>query len=50
MSGWIEDEIWGFIDDAVNTAWDDIESDKSLDDDDDDDWVREFSCDEINER
>ena len=47
---WIEDEIWGFIDDAVNTAWDDIESDKSLDDDDDDDWVREFSCDEINER
>ena len=33
---WIEDEIWGFIDDAVNTAWDDIESDKSLDDEEED--------------
>lgn len=34
---WIEDEVWGFIDDAVNTAWDDIESDKSFDDEEDDD-------------
>lgn len=33
---WIEDEVWGFIDDAVNTAWDDIESDKSLDDEEED--------------
>jgi hypothetical protein len=44
---WIEDEIWGFIEDAVNEAWDTIESDKEYDEED---WVREFSCDEINER
>jgi hypothetical protein len=28
---WIEDEIWRFIEDAVNEAWDVIESDKEYD-------------------
>lgn len=37
INSWIEDEIWGFIGDAVNTAWDDIESDKAYDEEEDDD-------------